>query len=55
LTAALDRLAGDEPLRRRLGAAARRRAESLPTWDRTAALVVSAVAGVVARSRAASR
>ena len=55
LAAALGRLAGDEPLRRRLGAAARRRAESFPTWDDTAALVVSSIAEVVERSRAPRR
>jgi glycosyltransferase involved in cell wall biosynthesis len=54
LAAALARLAADEPLRRRLGAAARRRAQSFPTWDETAARVVSAVAEVVARARAAA-
>jgi glycosyltransferase involved in cell wall biosynthesis len=37
LSAALRRLADDEPYRRRLGEAARRRAEELPTWDDSAA------------------
>lgn len=48
LAAALGRLAGDEGLRRRLGAAAGRRAEGLPTWDDTARLVVSSIREVVA-------
>jgi glycosyltransferase involved in cell wall biosynthesis len=55
LTAALARLAADEPLRRRLGAAARLRAQAFPTWDETAALVVSSIAQVVASARAAER
>ena len=55
LTAALARLAADEALRRRLGAAARLRAQAFPTWDETAALVVSTIAGVVASARAAER
>jgi glycosyltransferase involved in cell wall biosynthesis len=37
LTAALHRLAADEPYRQRLGEAARRRAEDLPTWEESAA------------------
>ena len=41
LTAALAELAVDEDLRRRLGAAACRRAEGFPTWDQTTALVVA--------------
>jgi glycosyltransferase involved in cell wall biosynthesis len=36
LTAALGALAEDEPLRRRLAAAARRRAATFPTWQETA-------------------
>jgi glycosyltransferase involved in cell wall biosynthesis len=36
LTAALHRLAVDEPERRRMGAAAARRALSLPTWEQSA-------------------
>jgi glycosyltransferase involved in cell wall biosynthesis len=36
LTAALRRLADDEPYRRRLGQAARRRAATLPTWEESA-------------------
>ena len=36
LAAALGELCADDDLRRRLGAAARRRAERLPTWDDTA-------------------
>src|SRR6266511_1126120 len=38
LSRALDLLAGDEPLRRRMGEAARRRARQRPTWRETAAL-----------------
>jgi glycosyltransferase involved in cell wall biosynthesis len=38
LAVALERLAYDEPLRKRLGAAARVRALARPTWDETAAL-----------------
>jgi glycosyltransferase involved in cell wall biosynthesis len=37
LSAALARLAGDEPLRTRLGRAAARRAATFPTWEQTAA------------------
>jgi glycosyltransferase involved in cell wall biosynthesis len=36
LSTALHRLANDEPYRRRLGEAARRRAEALPTWEESA-------------------
>src|SRR6266540_85783 len=36
LSRALDLLAGDEPLRRRMGEAARRRARQRPTWRETA-------------------
>jgi glycosyltransferase involved in cell wall biosynthesis len=36
LAAAVATLAGDEPLRLRLAAAARRRAEGFPTWEQTA-------------------
>jgi glycosyltransferase involved in cell wall biosynthesis len=43
LAAALARLADDEPLRRRLGAAARQRALTRPTWDESAALFFAAV------------
>jgi glycosyltransferase involved in cell wall biosynthesis len=38
LAAALRRLAGDPAYRERLGTAARRRAQDLPTWDETAGL-----------------
>jgi glycosyltransferase involved in cell wall biosynthesis len=38
LAAALERLADDPAYRERLGAAARRRAHDLPTWDDTAGL-----------------
>jgi glycosyltransferase involved in cell wall biosynthesis len=36
LTAALRRLIGDEPYRRRMGQAARQRAATLPTWEESA-------------------
>lgn len=39
LAAALLRLAGDEPLRRRLGAAARRRAATRPAWEDSARML----------------
>ena len=39
----LRRLAEDEPLRRRLGAAARKRALARPTWEETAAMFFSLV------------
>lgn len=41
LAAAMAELAADGGLRRRLGDAARRRAQSFPTWDETTALVVA--------------
>ncbi len=40
---ALARLAGDEPLRQRLGAAARRRAAARPTWQESAARFFAAL------------
>ena len=43
LAAALARLAGDEPLRRRLGAAARAAAAARPTWQQSAALFFAAL------------
>lgn len=43
LTSALLRLVNDEPLRRRLGAAARERAATRPSWDDTAALFFGAI------------
>jgi glycosyltransferase involved in cell wall biosynthesis len=43
LCRALLRLAEDEPLRRRLGESARKRALARPTWDETAALFFAAV------------
>ena len=43
LTRALARLADDEPLRRRLGAAARRRALARPTWEQSAALFFNTI------------
>lgn len=50
LARALQRLAGDDDLRRRLGDAARRRAGAWPTWDDSAAIfcrVVREAAGMV--------
>jgi glycosyltransferase involved in cell wall biosynthesis len=46
LAAALRRVAEDDELRRRLGAAARERALSLPTWDETAATFFEVIAEV---------
>ena len=46
LTAALGRLAADADERTRLAAAAAARAQSLPTWDDTAARFVELLAGV---------
>lgn len=43
LSRALARLAGDDELRRRLGAAAQRRALTWPTWDESAALFFGAI------------
>jgi glycosyltransferase involved in cell wall biosynthesis len=43
LARALDRLADDEPLRRRMGAAARRRALAWPTWAESAGLFFAAI------------
>jgi glycosyltransferase involved in cell wall biosynthesis len=43
LGGALHRLATDEPLRRRLGEAARRRAQARPTWEESAALFFTAI------------
>ena len=54
LTAALRRLADDEPYRRRLGRAARRRAESLPTWDQSAAQLFATLRGIAGRSGVAA-
>ena len=54
LTAALRRLADDEPYRRRLGRAARRRAESLPTWDQSAARLFATLRRVARRSGVAA-
>ena len=45
LTRALRRLADDEPERRRMGAAAARRALELPTWDQSARQFFSILAG----------
>jgi len=47
LSGALQRLADDEALRRRLGAAARRRALGRPTWEETAAHFYAEVRDVV--------
>lgn len=51
LTRAIERLATDEPLRHRLGAAARRRALARPTWEGTATLFFSAVRDAARSSR----
>ena len=53
LAAALHRLALDEALRRRLGAAAARRAASFPTWQETAERLFGELRAVVAEDRAA--
>jgi glycosyltransferase involved in cell wall biosynthesis len=47
LAGALSRLAVDEELRARLGAAAKRRAVARPTWDVSAALFFGAIREVV--------
>jgi glycosyltransferase involved in cell wall biosynthesis len=54
LASALRRLAEDGDLRRRLGAAARRRAATFPTWEQTAERFFAAIreATVAAASRA---
>lgn len=43
LAAALERLARDEPLRRRMGETARLRAQSFPTWEETAEMFFGAL------------
>jgi glycosyltransferase involved in cell wall biosynthesis len=48
LSAALRRLADDAELRSRMGVAARRRAESLPTWEQSAALLIGGIRAVLA-------
>lgn len=48
LTGALRRLVDDEALRRRMGAAARERAASFPTWAESAARLFSLLRGVAA-------
>ena len=45
LAGALRRLADNEPERRRMGAAAHRRALSLPTWDQSARQFFTILAG----------
>jgi glycosyltransferase involved in cell wall biosynthesis len=52
LSAALARLAGDEDLRRRMAAAAGRRAADRPTWDRSAALFFAALREAVSAGQA---
>jgi glycosyltransferase involved in cell wall biosynthesis len=52
LTAALQRLADDAALRARLGAAARQRALSRPTWDEVAAMFFYQLRDVVGSSSA---
>ncbi len=49
LAAALERLAGDEALRRRLGEAARLRASERPTWDESARLFFDAIREAAAK------
>jgi glycosyltransferase involved in cell wall biosynthesis len=48
LAAAMLRLAEDEPLRRRMGAAARERASSRPTWEDSARMLFAALREVIA-------
>jgi glycosyltransferase involved in cell wall biosynthesis len=48
LAEALRSLALDEPLRRRMGAAAARRAEDFPTWDETARMLFTELRTVLA-------
>jgi glycosyltransferase involved in cell wall biosynthesis len=58
LVSALRRLAEDEELRTRLGAAARKRAATFPTWEQTAEqffTAVRAAAGRVGRATGTSR
>jgi glycosyltransferase involved in cell wall biosynthesis len=50
LRQALARLAGDEPLRRRLGAAAGRKALGWPTWEESAALFFGTIRAVAERA-----
>lgn len=50
LARALSRLAGDEDLRKRLGEAARRRAEGRPTWEESAALFFGALREAAGRA-----
>jgi glycosyltransferase involved in cell wall biosynthesis len=52
LVAALRSLAFDEPLRRRLAAAAARRAATFPTWDDTARMLFTELRAVVKQARA---
>jgi glycosyltransferase involved in cell wall biosynthesis len=54
LRAALERLLADEELRRRLGAAARRRAEEELSWERTTDLTVAVYERVLGELRPAS-
>jgi glycosyltransferase involved in cell wall biosynthesis len=51
LVAALGSLAADEPLRLRLGAAARRRAAAFPTWDDTARLLFAELRDTLREAR----
>jgi FkbM family methyltransferase len=55
LTAALRRLADDEGLRTRLGAAAARRAATFPTWEDTAALLFAELRALARESPPARR
>jgi glycosyltransferase involved in cell wall biosynthesis len=55
LTAALQSLATDESLRRRMGSAAAQRAATLPTWDETAATLFAELRAVADEARGFSR
>jgi glycosyltransferase involved in cell wall biosynthesis len=48
LAEALKRLAFDEPLRRRMGTAAARRAEDFPTWDDTTRMLFTELRSALA-------
>jgi glycosyltransferase involved in cell wall biosynthesis len=48
LAEAIKSLALDEPLRRRMSAAAARRAEDFPTWDETARMLFTELRAVLA-------
>lgn len=52
LTRAMERLANDEPYRRRLGEAARKRAMARPTWEESAAMFFGAIRAAARAGRA---